>query len=164
MANVYAVSSLESPFFPFFDFIFFAIMFLNELLSMFSFGMAVVLIMFFRALWNSGGEDHDSVGVVRMIYALVGALAMLGILVGIGINQPRRSTMLLWCFFYLVIALVFDGLVVAALLLQNTVLVELLLGSSAGAATGLGIHVTHHVLEERKAGKAQNHKGRIISL
>jgi len=88
-----------------------------------------------------------------VIYALVGALAMLGVLVGISINQPRRSSTLIWCFFYLVIAVVFDGLVVAALLLQNTVLVELLLGLSAGAATGLGIHVTHHVLDE---GKAQN--------
>jgi hypothetical protein len=90
-----------------------------------------------------------------VIYALVGALAMLGVLVGIGINQPRRTSTLLWCFFYLIIAVVFDGLVVAALLFQNTVLVELLLGLSAGAATGLGIHVTHHVLEERKSTKPQ---------
>jgi hypothetical protein len=96
-----------------------------------------------------------------VIYALVGALAMLGVLVGVGITKPRGTSMLVWCFLYLVIALVFDGLVVAALLFQNTVLVELLLGLSAGAATGLGIHVTHHVLEERKAGKAQNHKERI---
>ena len=93
-----------------------------------------------------------------MIYALVGALAMFGVLVGIGINQPRRTSTLLWCFLYLVIAVVFDGLVVAALLLQNTVLVELLLGSSAGAATGLGIHVTHHVLDERKSTKPSGMK------
>jgi hypothetical protein len=91
----------------------------------------------------------------KVIYALVGALAMLGVLVGIGINQPRQSSMLLWCFFYLVISVVFDGLVVAALLLQNMALVELLLGLSAGAATGLGIHVTHHVLDERKNTKPQ---------
>jgi len=91
-----------------------------------------------------------------VIYALVGALAMLGVLVGIGINQPRRTSMLVWCFFYLVIAVVFDGLVVAALLFQNMVIVELLLGLSAGAATGLGIHVTHHVFEERKNTKPQS--------
>lgn len=80
---------------------------------------------------------------------------MLGVLVGIGITQPRRTSTLLWCLFYLVISVVFDGLVVAALLFQNTVLVELLLGLSAGAATGLGIHVAHHVLEERKSTKPQ---------
>jgi hypothetical protein len=93
-----------------------------------------------------------------VIYALVGALAMLGVLVGIGITQPRRTSTLLWCLFYLVIAVVFDGLVIAGLSLQNTVLVELLLGSSAGAATGLGIHVTHHVLEERKSTKPSEMK------
>jgi len=92
---------------------------------------------------------------VKVIYALVGALAMLAILVGIGINQPRRTSTLIWCIFYLVIAVVFDGFVVAALFFQNAVLVELLLGLSAGAATGLGIHVTHHVLEERKGTKPQ---------
>jgi predicted RND superfamily exporter protein len=90
-----------------------------------------------------------------VIYALVGALAMFSVLVGIGINQPRETSTPLWCFFYLVISVVFDGLVVAALLFQNTVLVELLLGLSAGAATGLGIHVMHHVLEERKGTKSQ---------
>jgi hypothetical protein len=42
---------------------------------------------------------------------------------------------------------------ITALLFQNTVLVELLLGLSAGAATGLGVYVTHHVLDERKNTK-----------
>lgn len=63
--------------------------------------------------------------------------------------------MLVWCFLYVVIAVVFDGLVITALLFQNTVLIELLLGLSAGAATGLGIHTAHHVLDERKSTKPQ---------
>ncbi len=75
---------------------------------------------------------------------------MLAVLVGIGITQPRGTSTLVWCFFYLLISVAFDGLVVFALLYQNAFLIELLLGLSAGAATGLGIHVTHHVLDERK--------------
>jgi hypothetical protein len=54
-----------------------------------------------------------------VIYALVGALAMLGVLVGIDITQPRRTSTLLWCLFYLVISVVFDGLVVAALFVSE---------------------------------------------
>jgi len=60
---------------------------------------------------------------------------------------------MIWCFLYLFIAIIFDGLVVAALLYQNTELTESLLGVSAGAATGLAIHATHHVFEERKSTK-----------
>ena len=93
-----------------------------------------------------------------MIYALVGALAMLAVLIGIGITQPRGTSTLVWCFLYLVIAVVFDGFVVAALLFQNTVLIEFLLGLSMGAATGLGVHVTHHVLDERKSTKPSGMK------
>jgi len=83
-----------------------------------------------------------------LIYALIGFLAMLGVLVGIGINQPRGTSIKTWCYGYLAIALIFDGLVVVGLVYQYASLIELLLGLSAGAATGLAIHVAHHISEE----------------
>lgn len=75
---------------------------------------------------------------------------MLGVLVGIGINQPRGVSVKTWCYGYLAISVVFDLLVVLALLnsSQYVWLTNLLLGLSAGAATGLGIHVAHHISEE----------------
>lgn len=83
-----------------------------------------------------------------MIYALIGFLTMLGVLVGIGINQPRGTSIKIWCYGYLAISIIFDILVVLALLNQYAWLTETLLGLSAGAATGLAIHVAHHISEE----------------
>jgi len=95
-----------------------------------------------------------------VIYALIGFLVMLGVMVGIGINQPRGTSIKTWCYGYLAIAVVFDILVVLALL--NTVeyawLTETLLGLSAGAATGLAIHVAHHISEEGEHGEGSEGK------
>jgi hypothetical protein len=85
-----------------------------------------------------------------LIYVLIGFVIMFGVLVGIGINQPRGTSMKTWCYGYLAIALIFDGLVVVGLLYQQEFLVHLLLGLSAGAATGLAIHVAHHITEENE--------------
>ena len=82
------------------------------------------------------------------IYALVGFLVMLGMMVGIGINQPRGTSVKMWCYGYFAIALGFDALVVLVLAGQYASLNNLLLGLSAGAATGLAIHVMHHISEE----------------
>lgn len=82
------------------------------------------------------------------IYALVGFLVMLGMMVGIGINQPRGTSVKMWCYGYFAIALGFDALVVLVLVGQYASLNNLLLGLSAGAATGLAIHVMHHISEE----------------
>jgi hypothetical protein len=76
---------------------------------------------------------------------------MFSVLVVVGITQPRGTSIMNWCFFYLVIAVFFDGLVVVALAYQHAALTEIILGVSAGAATGLAIHVTHHIFEERKS-------------
>jgi len=80
---------------------------------------------------------------------------MLGVLVGIGINQPRGTSIKTWCYGYLAIAIAFDLLVVFALLhgAQYAWLTNLLLGLSAGAATGLAIHVAHHISEEGEHGE-----------
>jgi hypothetical protein len=84
------------------------------------------------------------------IYALIGFLIMFGMLVGIGINQPRGTSIKMWCYGYLAISIGFDVLVILALInaSQYVWLTNLLLGLSAGAATGLGIHVAHHISEE----------------
>jgi hypothetical protein len=85
---------------------------------------------------------------------------MFGVLVGIGINQPRRTSIKMWCYGYLGIAIMFDLLVVVALLngVQYAWLVNLLLGLSAGAATGLAIHVAHHISEEGQHGEESGKK------
>ena len=75
---------------------------------------------------------------------------MFVVLVVIGINDPRGTSIKGWCYLYLVIALIFDGLVVFALFYQQIELTHLLLGASAGAATGLAIHVAHHISEENE--------------
>jgi ABC-type Co2+ transport system permease subunit len=84
------------------------------------------------------------------VYALIGFLIMFGVLVGIGINQPRGTSMKTWCYGYLAISIGFDVLVIITLVnaSQYVWLNNLLLGLSAGAATGLGIHVAHHIAEE----------------
>jgi hypothetical protein len=82
------------------------------------------------------------------IYALVGFLIMLGMLGGIGINKPRGMSVKMWCVGYLAVALGFDLLVVVGLVGQYSWLTNLLVGLSAGAETGLAIHVMHHINEE----------------
>jgi len=82
------------------------------------------------------------------IYALVGFLIMFGVLGGIGIEKPRGMSVKMWCVGYLAVAVVFDGLVVFGLVGNYAPLNDLLIGLSAGAATGLAIHVMHHINEE----------------
>jgi hypothetical protein len=81
---------------------------------------------------------------------------MLGVLVVVGITQPRGTSIIVWCSLYLVTAVFFDGLVILTLVYQYTVLAETILGVSAGAATGLAIHVAHHILEERRSTKSSS--------
>ena len=72
------------------------------------------------------------------VYTLIGFLIMFGVLVGIGINQPRGTSMKTWCYGYLAISIGFDVLVIITLVnaSQYVWLNNLLLGLSAGAATG----------------------------
>lgn len=75
----------------------------------------------------------------------------------VGINDPARGTSVKgWCYQWLVIALIFDGIAVFSIFYQNIILTELLLGISAGAATVLGVHVAHH-LQEEKQGIVHEH-------
>ncbi len=83
-----------------------------------------------------------------LIYALVGFLIMFGILGGIGINKPRGMSVKTWCIGYLAVAVGFDILVVLGLISGISPLINLLIGLSAGAATGLALHVMHHINEE----------------
>jgi hypothetical protein len=92
-----------------------------------------------------------------LVYALIGFLIMFGVLMGIGINQPRGTSMKTWCYGYLAISIIFDLLVVLALLngSQYAWLTNLLLGLAAGSATGLAIHVAHHISEESEHENAE---------
>jgi len=90
---------------------------------------------------------------------------MFGMLVGIGINQPRGTSMKTWCYGYFAIAIGFDVLVVIALVsgADFAWLTNLLLGLSAGAATGLAIHVAHHISEaNEEEGAEHNHKSKSM--
>ena len=73
---------------------------------------------------------------------------MFGVLGGIGIEKPRGMSVKMWCIGYLIVALVFDALVVLGLVGDYAFLNDLLIGLAAGAATGLAIHVMHHINEE----------------
>ncbi len=75
---------------------------------------------------------------------------MFGALVVVGINQPRGTSTKVWLFLYLAMTIVLDSLVVVALLFEITELTHLLLGMTAGSATGLAIHVWHHIQEENE--------------
>ena len=102
--------------------------------------------------------------IYDLIYALIGFLVMFGMLVGIGINQPRGTSIKAWCYGYLAISIGFDVLVILALVnaSQYVWLTNLLLGLSAGAATGLAIHVAHHISEED--GHDENSKEKKPSI
>jgi hypothetical protein len=84
----------------------------------------------------------------NLLFALVGFLIMLSMLGGIGINKPRGMSVKMWCVGYLAVALGFDVLAVIGLLGGYKWLTFLLVGLSAGAATGLALHVMHHINEE----------------
>lgn len=82
------------------------------------------------------------------VYTIIGFLIMFGFLSVIGINKPRGMSVKMWCVGYLAVAIVFDALVVLGLVGNYAPLNDLLLGLSAGAATGLAVHVMHHINEE----------------
>lgn len=83
-----------------------------------------------------------------LVYALIGFIIMFGILGGIGINKPRGMSVKMWCVGYLGVAVGFDILVIIGLLSNIAPLINLLIGLAAGAATGLALHVMHHIDEE----------------
>ena len=89
------------------------------------------------------GEDN-------LIFALIGFVVMFGALVAVGINRPRGTSTKVWLFLYLAMTVILDGLVVVALVSQHPELTQLLLGLTAGSATGLAIHVWHHIQEENE--------------
>ena len=84
------------------------------------------------------------------VYALVGFLIMFGLLSVIGINKPRGMSVKMWCVGYLAVAVGFDVFVVLGIVGQFSWLSNLLLGVSGGAATGLALHVMHHINDENE--------------
>lgn len=100
------------------------------------------------------------------IYALVGFLIMFGYLAGIGINKPRGMSVKTWCYGYLGMAVGFDLLAIIALVGASgfTWLSNLLIGLSAGAATGLALHVAHHISEEDEHEHGEEGKSKQPSM
>jgi hypothetical protein len=85
---------------------------------------------------------------INLIIALVGFIIMFGYLGGIGINKPRGMSNKTWCAGYLAMAIIFDVLAIVGMAFGYTWLTYLLVGLAAGASTGLGFHVAHHITEE----------------
>lgn len=86
--------------------------------------------------------------IINLLLALAGFIIMFGYLGGIGINKPRGMSNKTWCGGYLAMAIVFDALAVVGMVFGYTWLTYLLIGLAAGASTGLGLHVWHHITEE----------------
>lgn len=93
--------------------------------------------------------DLDA-NMINLILAFVGFVIMFGYLGGIGINKPRGMSVKTWCMGYLGIAIVFDVLAVVGMIFGYMWLTYLLVGLAAGAATGLALHVMHHIDEENE--------------
>jgi hypothetical protein len=92
-----------------------------------------------------------------MLYFAIGFVVLFVMMLFVGINDPTGGTSMKgWCYQYLVVSLVFDALAVLALFYENDILIHLLLGTAAGSATVLGIHVAHHIKEENE-GKQHEH-------
>ena len=92
-----------------------------------------------------------------MLYFVIGFAVLFVMMLFVGINDPTGGTSMKgWCYQYLVVSLVFDVLAVFALFYENDILIHLLLGTAAGSATVLGIHVAHHIKEENE-GKQHEH-------
>ncbi|TRO48738.1 hypothetical protein E2P47_02425, partial [Candidatus Bathyarchaeota archaeon] len=53
--------------------------------------------------------------IIDFIYSLIGFGIMFAVLIGIGINEPRGTSIKTWCYGYLAIAIVFDLLVIVSL-------------------------------------------------
>ena len=89
--------------------------------------------------------------IENFLYFAIGFVVLFVLMLFVGINDPTGGTSMKgWCYQYLVVALVFDALAVFALFYQNDMLINLLLGTAAGSATVLGIHVAHHIKEENE--------------
>ena len=88
--------------------------------------------------------------IINLLLALIGFITMFGYLGGIGINKPRGMSMKTWCGGYLAMAIIFDVLAVIGMVFGYTWLTYLLIGLAAGASTGLGLHVWHHITEENE--------------
>ncbi|MGB9959907.1 MAG: hypothetical protein ACPLKQ_05245 [Candidatus Bathyarchaeales archaeon] len=82
-----------------------------------------------------------------MLNVLIPAVAVFLFLASIGISRPRKMKLSTWCWIYIVIAVMFDVFTVVAVLLQNSQLIEILLGVAAGSATSLAYHVWKDIRE-----------------
>ncbi|MBC7129663.1 hypothetical protein H5T51_00395 [Candidatus Bathyarchaeota archaeon] len=88
-----------------------------------------------------------------MLTVLVPAVAVFLFLASIGISRPRRMKLSTWCWIYILIAVGFDVLTVVAVVFQNSLLIEVLLGVAAGSATSLAYHVWKDLREMGEEGE-----------
>lgn len=92
-----------------------------------------------------------------MLTVLIPALVIFVFLASIGISRPRRMKLSTWCWVYILIAIIFDLLTAIAVILQNNLLIEALLGIAAGSATSLAVHVWKELQEFSKEGHSSIH-------
>lgn len=92
-----------------------------------------------------------------MLTVIIPALAIFIFLASIGISRPRRIKLSTWCWIYILIAIIFDLLTAIAVILQNNLFIEVLLGIAAGSATSLAVHVWKELREFGKEEPLNTH-------
>jgi len=91
-----------------------------------------------------------------MLKVLIPAVVVFLFLATIGISRPRKMKLTTWCWIYVIIAVVFDILTVTAVILNNNLLIESLLGVAAGSATSLAYHVWKEIKEFKDEDKQKS--------
>jgi|YelNatPaOPRAMG01_1025707.scaffolds.fasta_scaffold10234_4 hypothetical protein len=90
-----------------------------------------------------------------MLTVLIPAVVIFLFLATIGISRPRKMKLTTWCWTYVIIAVAFDILTATAIILDNNLLIEGLLGVAAGSATSLAYHVWKEIKEFKNEDKNQ---------
>jgi len=94
---------------------------------------------------------------------VLGAAAMVGFLVAIGITRNRALPLLAWTAVWTVASLTFAAAVLVAYAIGDSLAIDLALGGSFGYVLAVGLHTVHHYVELRAKELASNPAGARIN-
>lgn len=104
------------------------------------------------SIMDLGGEPGVREPWVRY---LIPSGAMAAFLTAIGITRNRLFGVALWTAVRTCASLALAGLIVAAFLLQDALLSEVVLGAAAGYVSSVGLHTAHQYVELRRTGDSR---------
>ncbi len=90
---------------------------------------------------------------MSLIWFLVGAGVILGMLTAIGITRNRYMSQKTWVILWTIISFSFAAFILAGFISYDANLIDFALGGSLGFVVAISIHVLHHTLEEIKKGQ-----------